>query len=148
MARFIYRMQNILDLKEKLETQARNEYAVAQAELNEEEEKLEAIKRRQADYERELEKLYNGAINILKIQETLEAIEYMKYQAELQKLNIRRAEERLDEEREKLKDAIQERKTQEKLKENAFEVFLEEIKASEGKEIDELVSYRFGAGQK
>ena len=121
---------------------------MAQAELNEEEEKLEAIKRRQADYERELEELYNGAINILKIQETLEAIEYMKYQAELQKLNIIQAQERLDEDREKLKDAIQERKTQEKLKENAFEVFLEELKASEGKEIDELVSYRFGAGQK
>ena len=148
MARFIYRMQNILELKEKLETQARNEYAVAQAELNEEEEKLEAIKRSKANYEKELEELYNGTINVLRIQETLEAIEYMKYQDELQKLNIKRAEERLEEEREKLQGAIQERKTQEKLKENAFEVFLEELKASESKEIDELVSYRFGAGNK
>ena len=43
MAKFIYRMQNILDLKEKLETQARNDYAVAQAELNEEEEKLPTL---------------------------------------------------------------------------------------------------------
>ena len=147
MAKFVYRMQNILDLKEKLETQARNDYAVAQAELNEEEGKLEELDRRRVAYEKQLEELYSGPINVLKIQETLEAIEYMKYQMQLQRLNIKKAEKKLEIERGKLQDAIQERKTQDKLKENAFEVFLEEIKASESKEIDELVSYRFGAGK-
>ena len=147
MAKFVYRMQNILDLKEKLETQARNDYAVAQAELNEEEGKLEELDRRRAAYEKQLEELYSGPINVLKIQETQEAIEYMKYQMQLQRLNIKKAEKKVESEREKLQDAIQERKTQDKLKENAFEVFLEEIKASESKEIDELVSYRFGAGK-
>ncbi len=147
MAKFIYRMQNILDLKEKLETQARNDFAVAQAELNEEEEKLEELDRRRAAYEKQLEELYSGPINVLKIQETLEAIEYMKYRMQLQRLNIKKAEKKVESEREKLQDAIQERKTQDKLKENAFDVFLEEIKASESKEIDELVSYRFGAGK-
>ena len=39
MARFRYRMQNILDVKEKLENQARNDFAVAAAKVNEEEEK-------------------------------------------------------------------------------------------------------------
>ena len=39
---------------------------------------------------------------------------------------------------------MQERKTQEKLKENAFEDFKKELNAAESKEIDELVSYRFG----
>ena len=147
MAKFVYRMQNILDLKEKLETQARNDYAVAQAELNEEEGKLEELDGRRAAYEKQLEELYSGTINVLKIQETQEAIEYMKYQMQLQRLNIKKAEKKVESEREKLQDAIQERKTQDKLKENAFEVFLEEIKASESKEIDELVSYRFGAGK-
>ncbi len=147
MAKFIYRMQNILDLKEKLETQARNDYAVAQAELNEEEEKLTELDRRRLAYEKQLKELYSGPINVLSIQETLEAIEYMKYQMQLQRLNIKKAEKKVEAERDKLRDAIQERKTQDKLKENAFDVFLEEIKASESKEIDELVSYRFGAGK-
>ena len=39
---------------------------------------------------------------------------------------------------------MQERKIQDKLKENAFEVFKQEIAATESKEVDELVSYRHG----
>ena len=41
---------------------------------------------------------------------------------------------------------MQERKTQEKLKENAFEEFKHELGSEESKEVDELVSYRFGNG--
>ena len=36
-----------------------------------------------------------------------------------------------------------ERKTHEKLKEKAYNEFLEELSAQEDKEIDELVSYQF-----
>lgn len=36
-----------------------------------------------------------------------------------------------------------ERKTHEKLKENAFEEFKEELKGQEKKEVDELVSFKF-----
>ena len=42
-----------------------------------------------------------------------------------------------------LSDVMIERKTHEKLKEKAFEDFQKELKATEAKEIDELVSYRF-----
>ena len=69
MAKFKYRMQNILDVKTKLETQAKNEYAVA--------------------------------------------------------------------------NVMIERKTHEKLKEKAFEDFQKELKATEAKEIDELVSFTY-----
>ena len=44
----------------------------------------------------------------------------------------------------KLQDAMQERKIQEKLRENAFEAFMEEEKARESREIDELTSYTYG----
>ena len=43
MARFRYRMQSILDIKLKMETQAKQEFAAAQQRLNEEEEKLAAL---------------------------------------------------------------------------------------------------------
>ena len=39
---------------------------------------------------------------------------------------------------------MQERKTHEKLKEKAFEQFLQEEKQRESKEIDELTSYTYG----
>ena len=42
---------------------------------------------------------------------------------------------------------MKERKTYEKLKEKAFEQFKIEIEAQERKEVDELVSFRFGAAK-
>ena len=38
MAKFVYRMQSILDIKMKLETQAKMQFATAKSILNEEEE--------------------------------------------------------------------------------------------------------------
>ncbi|MBQ7562924.1 MAG: flagellar export protein FliJ [Lachnospiraceae bacterium] len=147
MAKFIYRMQNILELKMKLETQAENAFAAANAELFEEEKRLEALMERQAGYETHLEELYAGLINVLKVKETQDAIEIMKLQIDAQRLLVEQAQHRVDIARQKLQKAIQERKTHEKLRENAFEVFLEEEKAEESKMIDELVSYRFGQGK-
>ena len=47
--------------------------------------------------------------------------------------------------REHLNEAMKERKTCEKLKEKAFEKFVAEENQKEQKEVDELVSYRYGA---
>ncbi|MBR1848505.1 MAG: flagellar FliJ family protein, partial [Lachnospiraceae bacterium] len=62
-------------------------------------------------------------------------------------LEVEKATAKVEEEREKLRLAQQERKTQEKLKEKAFEAFLQEEKRAEGKEVDELVSYVYGQKQ-
>ena len=43
-----------------------------------------------------------------------------------------------------LQSAMQERKTQEKLYENAFAEFMQEENAREGREVDELTSYKYG----
>ena len=58
MAKFIYRMQNILDIKYKLEAQARSDYAVAAAKLAEEEEKLAALFLRKRQYTRNMQTMY------------------------------------------------------------------------------------------
>ena len=144
MAVFRYRMQNILDIKEKLETQARNDFAVAAAKLAEEEEKLEDLKHRRDGYEQLLKDLYSRELDLQKIKETRDAIDIMKYSIELQIINVKQAEKELDIQRERLKEAMQERKTHDKLKERQFEEFLKEEAAKESKEIDELVSFRHG----
>ncbi len=144
MAKFFYKMQNILNIKLKLETQAKNEYAVANAELAEEEEKLETFKRRKSEYENRLTELYSDKLDFLKISETAEAVKIMDYHINLQQINVEKAKKKVEAAREKLQEAVQERKTHEKLKENAFEVFKMEVAAAESKEIDELVSYRHG----
>lgn len=144
MARFRYRMQNILNVKQKLETQARNEFAIAAAKVNEEEEKLKVLEERREGYKTHLKELYEGELNIAEINETTQAIEAMGYIIEEQQLNLRYAEKILDQRREELREAMQDVKTHEKLKERQFAVFMQEEAAKESKEIDELVSYRYG----
>ena len=51
MAKFTYKMQNILDIKYKLETQAKTAFSIAAANLNKEEEKLVVLNLRKQGYE-------------------------------------------------------------------------------------------------
>ena len=51
MTKFVYKMQNILDIKFKLENQAKTSYANARAKLEEEEEKLRTLKAKREEYE-------------------------------------------------------------------------------------------------
>ena len=144
MARFRYRMQNILDVKEKLETQARNDFAVANAKLAEEVGKLEELGRRKEAYEEKLRELYRKSLEVFEIATTQNAIENMKLQIRDQTLNVKHAQKNVDLARAKLTEAMQDRKTHEKLKEKQFEQFLLDEAAKESKEIDEIVSYRHG----
>ncbi|MBQ7582084.1 MAG: flagellar export protein FliJ [Lachnospiraceae bacterium] len=144
MARFRYRMQNILDVKEKLESQAKNEFAIANAHLAEEEEKLNLLRARKASYEDELRHLYEKALDVVEINRTQEAIDNLKERILLQMENVKQAQHNVDLARAKLTEAMQERKTHDKLKERQFEEFLAEEAAKESKEIDELVSFRHG----
>ena len=51
MAKFRYSLQNILNIKEKMETQAKQEFGTAQATLTVELEHLERLKARRREYE-------------------------------------------------------------------------------------------------
>lgn len=144
MSKFVYRMQSILEIKKKLEEQARNDFAAARAALNEEEEKLAALKERKYGYEQKGRVLRESTLNVADILENKEAILRMEDFIGLQELEVARAEERLEEARVALQLAMQESKTHEKLREKAFREFMHEENAKEAKEIDELVSYTYG----
>ena len=70
MARFRYRMQNILDISEKLESQAKIAYSLASQALLEEQEKLQQLIIRRAQYEMELKRLTSGDLDLREIQMT------------------------------------------------------------------------------
>ena len=144
MAKFRYRMQSILEIKKKLEEQAKNEFAAARAALNEEEDKLEQLKKRKEAYEDEGRALRENTLNIMDIIGNKEALLRMDEFIADQQLNVKRAQDRMEEARLALQTAMQESKTQEKLREKAFEQFVKEENARESKEIDELVSYTYG----
>lgn len=144
MAKFIYRMQNILNLKLKLEEQQKMEFAAARKRLDEEEDKLHLLFRRKAGYEEEGRRLREDNLNVQDILDNRNALIQMDDYIAFQRIQVSKAEAKLEEERQKLQEAVQERKIQEKLRENAFEVFIREENARESKEVDELVSYTYG----
>lgn len=143
MAKFIYKMQNILNIKFKLEDQAKSVYAEAQARLNEEEKKLDVLLYKKQVYEQRLRELVKDSLNIMEIKKCQDAVEVTKYAVKVQRVAVFNADRQLETARIKLNDAMVERKTHEKLKENAFEQFKDEINTEEKKEIDELVSYKY-----
>lgn len=148
MAKFIYRMQSILDIKVKLEEQARMEFATAKMRLNEEEEKLSNLVSRREAYVLEGRKLQESGLNVLEIMENRTAIENMKELIARQEVCVRQAEILADEAAERLTQAMQESKTHTRLKERAFEEFLQEENKREAKEVDELTSYTYGQRMK
>ena len=142
MAKFYYRMQNILDIKYKLEEQAKQEFAQAQARYQQEQRKLFAIQKRREQYLDEMRRQASDRLNVLELERCNQAIEILDEQIRMQKEQVVRAMAEVDKARERLNDVMQERKTHEKLKEHQFEQFMKDLNAQEMKEIDELVSYQ------
>ena len=143
MAKFVYRMQNILDIKNKLEVQARNSYAAARIKLSQEEEKLDRMFEQKKAYEENYRQQLSGNINILQINICKNAIELCKNQIKKQLVEVKVASLNLEAAQKRLGEVMKERKIQEKLREKAYEEFLQELNDQEKKEIDELVSFHF-----
>ncbi len=143
MAKFVYRMQNILELKQKLEDQEKANFGMATARFNEEQQKLKELMIRQAGYEKQLRELSSGPIDIPKIKTCKNAITSMKVAVRDQMIVLSRAQKAMEAARRKLNEVMMERKMHEKLREKAFEEFLDELDYEESKITDELVSYTY-----
>ena len=135
MAKFIYSMQNVLNIKERMETQAKTEYAQMLGALHDEEVKMHNIMSTLNSYKVQASQLSIGKLDIAKIRRCNEAIKITEDMAKNQAVMVKLAERNVD--------AVKERKVQEKLKEKAFEQFLQELNAQEMKEIDEVVSFNY-----
>lgn len=148
MAKFIYRMQNILDLKLKLEEQEKIAFSLANAKLREEEKKLQQIYKEMHLYENRLKRASTGRLELMEMQRCSAAVEIKKVQAQDQKAQIKLAQKDVEIARRKLNAVMIERKTQEILREKAFDEFKQEQKEVEKKETDELTSYLYNGNGK
>ncbi len=142
MAKFNYKMQNILNVKLKLESQAKTAFAMEMEKLREEEFKLERIYADIKRYEDALREASIGTLDLEKMQRCNEGISIKKDEAVAQKENIKAAERNVELARNKLNRVMVERKTQEVLRDKAFEEFVKEVNYQEAKEIDEIVSFQ------
>ena len=149
MARFVYRMQSVLNIKQQTENQTRMEFGVAQAEYNKQLEILEGYISRRERYLEEAEQLRQESS--LKLQDILDnqyAVAQMDAMINQQKTVVDMFESKLEKVRVKLTRNIQERKMQEILRDRAFAEYLEEEKQEEAKENDQRSSFTYGQKQK
>ncbi|SEV94712.1 flagellar export protein FliJ [[Clostridium] fimetarium] len=143
MAKFLYKLQNILSIKVSLETQSKTAYAEASNKFDAEESKLKNLIQKRLDYEEQYRQLSKAILDIPAIQRCNSAIDITKDMIKKQMVTVKVAEKNLDLARNRLNSAMKERKTYEKLKENSFEVFMKDLNSEEKKEIDELVSFNY-----
>ena len=143
MAKFVYRMQNILNIKQKLETQAQMAYSIANQKYLDEQKELQQYMIRRVGYEKQLKEAVQGNLDLQEVAHARANVNDMKTIVRRQMMNVHTAEKEMEDARAALNEVMQERKVQEKLREKAFEEFKQELAAAETKEIDELVSYTY-----
>ena len=144
MAKFVFRMQSYLGVKEQIEEQKKNEYGQALKRLEDERqkkyvlelEKTEMIRLFQTSLERAIKpidiKRYNNRLNLLKIW------------IDEQEKRIETAAKYAEEKRLQLVEAMKERKALETVKERNFEEYLKEEQREEQRVVDGIVSYQYG----
>lgn len=143
MAKFKYRMQNILDIKYKLEIQAKSFYSAASQKLQTEEFKLKSLYDDVNEYERQIKGLYLKKLDLMEIRRCMDSIEIKKIHIKRQIQEVNKAKKNLELARMRLNEVMIERKTHEKLKDREFEEYVKLINEKELKEIDELVSFSY-----
>ena len=147
MARFVFRLQSILNIKLRLEEQQKLDFAAARRRLDDEELKLAGLMDRLSFYEEEGRRLRDSNLVLQDILDNEESIVRIKEYIVDQRKAVKRAEDALEEERIKLVEAIKERKTYERLREKAFEEFMAEENHKEGVENDEHNSFVYSRRQ-
>ena len=134
-------------IKQKLEDQAKAAYGAAKIRLNEEEERLLSMQQKREAYVEEKRQVMATRLDVPKLNRLQMAVEAMDDQIVRQKQNVKKAEIAMHAAEERLVESMMERKTQERLRENALEVYRQEMNAEEQKEIDERTSFQYGTAE-
>ena len=120
MARFRYSLQNILNIKEKMETQAKQEFGTAQAALNVETEHLERLKERRREYEEQSAGLLKGKLDLRAIEENKEALLKMDSIVATQAIRVEKAKENVEAARERMAEKRLRKNRQRITRENSW----------------------------
>ncbi|MBP5306103.1 MAG: flagellar export protein FliJ [Lachnospiraceae bacterium] len=147
MARFVYKLQNVLNLKERLEEQQKIAFAEAESKRDEEMFKLQSYRKKREDIMESLKEASMGNLSVTELRHLNNDVKTTDMLIANQEKAAWKAEEEVERQRTLLADAVKERKIHEKLREKAFENFLKEEEAKEKTSIDELVSARYARGE-
>lgn len=143
MAKFIFNMQGLLNIKEKLEEQTKTEYGKALAKLEQEKSILLNLKNKKQENILSFRESINKGVKLNYIDNINKYISFIDKKIEEQMQNINKVKEIVEEKRLALLEAMKERKVLETLKEKEKENYFKEELKNEQKIIDEIVSYKY-----
>jgi flagellar FliJ protein len=143
MAKFTFRLQSYLSVKEQMEEQKKNEYGHAIRRWEEEKERLRQM-------ERELQEnifLFKQALAALIVPQDIRRytnrIELVKVWIEEQEARVKAAELFVEEKRLELVEAMKDRKALDTVKERNYEEYLKDEQRAEQAVADGIVSYQY-----
>lgn len=136
--KFRFRLQAVLDNRAFLQEQAENEMAIAVAELNKLVEKLEENRLLQENAESENRKRMIGKIDVAALTLSLSYMGDLQNREEAIRRDMGKAEKVVEEKRQLLIEARQNKEALEKLKERDFIQWRKEMLYEEQKNLDEM----------
>jgi len=143
MAKFAFRLQSYLGVKEQLEEQKKNEYGQAIKRLEEEKERLREMEAELQENIFLFKKALATSIVPQDIQRYNNRIELVKVWIAEQKMHVEAAERFVEEKRLELVEAMKDRKALETVKERNYEDYLKDEQRAEQAVVDGIVSYQY-----
>lgn len=133
-------MEKVLELREKEEKNLMKDYGILQKKLDDEEKKLQEIIL-------ELEELKNNnkSLDIQGLKQYNLYREILEHRIEVQRNIISISREELETMRSKLIEAQKDRKIMEKVKENDYHKYMEDLRSIEVRDLDEMAVLRYGS---
>lgn len=142
--KFKFRLQSVLDIKIKNEDDEKRKFADVMQLQAREEQILAMLHQKKISLTAELKaKQAEGGINITELQIFSRAIEKTKHDIVSQEIRLQEIAIMLEEQRKKLIEATQEKKTYEKAKENSLKAYQAEEDYVEMLTIDELATLKY-----
>ena len=145
MARFNFRLQPLLNVKEQIEEQKEIEYALAIKRHEEEKRKLRLLFDFRVAQIEEFRTSLKSEIDPAKTKRYNNVLERLKDRIKEQEVKVEAAAAFREKKRLELIEAMQERKMLDNVKEKRFEDYLEDEKLAEKRQVDELVSYQYSS---
>ena len=143
MARFNFRLQSYLNVKEQLEDLKKNEYGIALQRLEEERQRKAMLEQELAENVILFKRVLSTTIEPVEIRRYNSRIEILKVWIIQQEERIEVAKKNAEVKRLELVEAMKDRKTLETVKERNYEEHLKEEQRAEQVVVDGIVSYQY-----
>ena len=143
MAKFVFKLQSLLNIKTQMEDSLKNELGKAIQRVEHEKSVLNQIEHEREDWIGKIGMQSSKGITVEKLRDYSAYISLLKGKSEKQKENVNTAALNADKIREELVTMVQERKMLEKLKGKKYQDYLNEQLKEDQKLNDDLISYKY-----